>query len=94
MKIKRTTGGTAVFEFDKKKVYEPVVQIHTLQLSELLEFFCNQGIIIAAYAAIFFSKPIQKLSEGAQKIGGGDLNHRIKLSGSDELGQLAKVSTK
>ena len=48
------------------------------------------GIIIAAYAAIFFSKPIQKLSEGAQKIGGGDLNHRIKLSGTDELGQLAK----
>ena len=82
-------GGTAVFEFDRKKVYEPVVQIRTTIIGVAGVLFVI-GIIIAAYAAIFFSKPIQKLSEGAQKIGGGDLNHRIKLSGSDELGQLAK----
>ena len=81
--------GIAVFEFDKKKVYEPVVQIRTTIIGVAGVLFIV-GIIIAAYAAIFFSKPIQKLSEGAQKIGGGDLNHRIKLSGTDELGQLAK----
>jgi len=81
--------GIAVFEFDKKKVYEPVVQIRTTIIGVAGVLFII-GIIIAAYAAIFFSKPIQKLSEGAQKIGGGDLNHRIKLSGTDELGQLAK----
>jgi tetratricopeptide (TPR) repeat protein/HAMP domain-containing protein len=81
--------GIAVFEFDKKKVYEPVVQIRTTIIGVAGVLFIV-GIIIAAYAAIFFSKPIQKLSEGALKIGGGDLNHRIKLSGSDELGQLAK----
>lgn len=86
---KELRGGTAVFEFDKKKVYEPVVQIRTTIIGVAGILFII-GIIIAAYAAIFFSKPIQKLSEGAQKIGGGDLNHRIKLSGSDELGQLAK----
>lgn len=85
--------GIAVFEFDKRKVYEPVVQIRTtiIGVAGVLFFV---GIIIAAYAAIFFSKPIQKLSEGAQKIGGGDLNHRINLSGSDELGQLAKSFNK
>ena len=82
-------GGTAVFEFDKKKVYEPVVQIRTTIIGVEGVLFIV-GIIIAAYAAFVFSKPIQKLSEGAQKIGGGDLNHRIKLSGKDELGQLAK----
>ena len=81
--------GIAVFEFKKKKVYEPVVQIRTTIIGVAGVLFIV-GIIIAAYAAIFFSKPIQKLSEGAQKIGGGDLNHRIKLSGTDELGQLAK----
>ncbi len=81
--------GIAVFEFDKKKVYEPVVQIRTTIIGVAGILFIV-GIIIAAYAAIFFSKPIQKLSEGAQKIGSGDLNHRIKLSGTDELGQLAK----
>lgn len=81
--------GIAVFEFDKKKVYEPVVQIRTTIIGVAGVLFIV-GIIIAAYAAFAFSKPIQKLSEGAQKIGGGDLNHRIKLTGSDELGQLAK----
>ncbi|MBK9502891.1 MAG: SpoIIE family protein phosphatase [Leptospiraceae bacterium] len=86
---KELRGGTAVFEFDKKKVYEPVVQIRTTIIGVAGVLFVI-GIFIAAYAAFVFSKPIQKLSEGAQKIGGGDLNHRIKLSGKDELGQLAK----
>ena len=72
-----------------KKVYEPVVQIRTTIIGVAGVLFVI-GIFIAAYAAFVFSKPIQKLSEGAQKIGGGDLNHRIKLSGKDELGQLAK----
>ncbi len=87
-KIKRRVGAT-VFEFDRKKVYEPVVQIRTtiILVAGVLMLI---GVIIALYAAIFFSKPILKLSEGARKIGSGDLNYRIKLSGNDEIGQLAQ----
>lgn len=87
-KVKRRVGA-AIFEFDRKKVYEPVVQIRTTILLVAGILFII-GVIIALYAAIFFSKPILKLSEGAQKIGGGDLNYRIKLTGSDEIGQLAQ----
>lgn len=35
-------------------------------------------------------KPIKKLSEGASLIGQGDLDHRIDIKSSDELGRLAK----
>ncbi|MCE9499914.1 MAG: tetratricopeptide repeat protein [Leptospira sp.] len=80
--------GTAVFEFDRDKVYEPVVQIRTtiLGVASVLFIF---GIIIALYIAFYFARPIHKLSEGARIIGDGNLNHRIKLTGKDELGQLA-----
>jgi tetratricopeptide (TPR) repeat protein/HAMP domain-containing protein len=81
--------GAAIFEFDKKKVYEPVVQIRTTIILVAAVIFII-GIIIALYTAIVFSKPILKLSEGARLIGSGDLNFRIKLTGKDEIGLLAQ----
>lgn len=81
--------GTAVFEFDKSKVYEPVVQIRTTIIGVSGILFVL-SLVIAGFFAIFFSKPIQKLSEGAEIIGSGNLNHRINLSGRDEIGQLAQ----
>jgi len=80
--------GTAVFEFDKEKVYESVMKIRTTVIGVASVIFLA-GIVIAIYSAIFFSKPIQILSDSARRIGEGDLNHRVKLSGKDELGQLA-----
>lgn len=80
--------GTAVFEFDKEKVYESVMKIRTTVIGVASVIFLA-GIVIAIYSAIFFSKPIQILSDSARRIGEGDLNHRVKLSGEDELGQLA-----
>lgn len=80
--------GTAVFEFDKNQVYEPVRKIRSSIIGVSGILFAV-GIIIAAFSAIMFSKPIQKLTDGAKIIGDGDLNHRITLKGKDELGQLA-----
>jgi tetratricopeptide (TPR) repeat protein/HAMP domain-containing protein len=82
--------GTAVFEFNKEKVYESVVKIRTTIIGVASVIFFA-GIIIAAYSAIFLSRPIQILTDGAQRIGEGDLDHRIGLQGKDELGQLAKT---
>ncbi|MCB1177244.1 MAG: tetratricopeptide repeat protein, partial [Leptospiraceae bacterium] len=80
--------GTAVFEFDRQKVYEKVQKVrYTIIVVSAILF--TLGIIIAAYSAIFLSKPILKLTEGAEKIGKGDLSYRIPLQGKDELGQLA-----
>ncbi len=80
--------GTAVFEFDKEKVYESVIKIRTTVIGVASVIFLA-GIVIAVYSAIFFSKPIQILSDSARRIGEGDLSHRVKLSGKDEIGQLA-----
>lgn len=81
--------GTAVFDFDREKVYEPVVKIReTIIIVSTVLFFI--GIMIAVLAAFSFSKPIQILSEGAKLIGDGDLNYRIPIHGKDEIGQLAR----
>ncbi|WP_243393360.1 tetratricopeptide repeat protein [Leptospira perolatii] len=80
--------GAAVFEFDKEEVYLPVNQIRATIFAVGGILFII-GIGIAFYSAVEFSKPIRKLAEGAKLIGSGNLNHRIELTGKDELGQLA-----
>jgi tetratricopeptide (TPR) repeat protein/HAMP domain-containing protein len=82
--------GAAIFEFDKEKVYESVKKIR-LTIIVVSSILFTLGIIIAAYSAIFLSRPIQTLTDGAKQIGDGDLSFRIKLQGKDELGQLAST---
>lgn len=82
--------GTAVFDFDKDKVYEPVVEIRETIIVVSSVLFVL-GIIIAFFAAFRFTRPIQLLSEGAKLIGEGDLNYRIPIGGRDEIGQLAST---
>lgn len=36
------------------------------------------------------TRPLRRLSEGALRIGGGDLNHDIPVESNDEIGQLAR----
>ncbi len=53
------------------------------------------GIIIAIFiggvVAHRITKPIQKLKEGADKIGDGDLKTRIEVTSKSEVGQLANT---
>ncbi len=46
-------------------------------------------LAIALLFARNISKPIRVLTEGSQKIGGGDLDHRIEIYSKDEIGNLA-----
>lgn len=80
--------GTAVFNFDKEIVYQPVMEIRkTIIVVSSILFL--MGILVALIAAITFSKPIQLLAEGAKLIGQGDLSYRIPIRGKDEISQLA-----
>lgn len=80
--------GTAVFDFDKEIVYQPVMEIRkTIIVVSSILFI--MGIFVALIAAFMFSKPIQLLAEGAKLIGQGDLNYRIPIHGKDEISQLA-----
>ncbi|MBE7411182.1 MAG: HAMP domain-containing protein [Leptospiraceae bacterium] len=80
--------GAAVFEFDKKLVYAPINKIRdTIILTSVIVF--SFAVIIGIIAAIVLTRPILQLSKGANIIGGGNLNHRIKVQSSDEIGELA-----
>lgn len=84
----RMRVGTAVFDFDKNKVYEPVFLIRQTVIIVASVLF-TIGIILALLAAFSLSKPLEKLSEGARLIGQGDLNYRFPISSKDEIGNLA-----
>lgn len=82
--------GAAIFDFDKKEVYYPVQKIRNtiILVSGVL---LTIAIGIALIASVLFSKPIQKLTEGARLIGQGQLDHRIHLDLADEIGELANT---
>ncbi len=80
--------GTAIFEFDSKEIFAPIVDLRNsifLYSSILLLV----GIGIALFLSISLSLPLQVLNDGANEFGAGDFSHRILLKGQDEIGQLA-----
>ncbi len=52
--------------------------------------FLALAILASIILASITINPIRKLSQGAVLIGQGDLDHRIDIKSSDELGQLAR----
>ncbi|MET0595125.1 MAG: methyl-accepting chemotaxis protein [Polyangiaceae bacterium] len=52
------------------------------------------AILLTGFAALFITRsivaPTRELLEGANQIGGGNLGHRIKLTGNDELTRLSE----
>ena len=48
------------------------------------------GIVVAVGLSLLFTRPIGLLRDGAQKIGEGNLNFRIRITTRDELGELAQ----
>jgi two-component sensor histidine kinase/HAMP domain-containing protein len=47
------------------------------------------SLIVVRFVRILIVKPMDHLRDGAERIGQGDLNHRINLTRKDEIGQLA-----
>ncbi|MBL0057657.1 MAG: HAMP domain-containing protein [Elusimicrobia bacterium] len=48
------------------------------------------GIVVAVGLAVLLARPIGLLRDGAHKIGEGNLDHRIRITTRDELGELAQ----
>jgi len=49
------------------------------------------AVAVGLYLLRSISRPVARLREGAQRIGGGDLSARVDLRGDDEIGALAGV---
>lgn len=62
-----------------------------LQLNLLLTgLFLGTGIGLAMLLSRGLHQPLRQLIDGAQRIGNGDLEHRIEIQGHNELGLLGK----
>ncbi len=81
--------GTAVFEFNKEQIYQPVTEL-TNYIIIATAILLLLGLVIGLLSSILFAEPVRVLSRGAAVIGGGDLSHRIDINQKDELGDLAR----
>lgn len=48
------------------------------------------AIIVGLFVTRRLTQPLKSLSEGASQVAKGDLSHRVKVTSSDEIGELAK----
>jgi signal transduction histidine kinase len=47
------------------------------------------GVVLSGWAASRVTRPVESLARAARQVAGGDWNTHVKVSSSDELGQLA-----
>ncbi len=67
-------------------IWQSVGVVGLIQMAGILTGF----VLLAFVLYRWVGKPIKRLSESTQKIGGGDLSHHIAVDSDDELGQLAR----
>jgi signal transduction histidine kinase/CheY-like chemotaxis protein len=81
-------GWRLITEQPRAEAYAPVRRaLATALLILVLAVLAGSGVGIVLARRVV--RPIQQLAEGADRIGEGQLDHRIELARSDELGQLA-----
>jgi len=67
-----------------------LIQKKFILLSALLLVSTIGTLGIAVYFTVkYFTKPINDLAKGAERVGGGDLTYRAKIQTKDEVGKLA-----
>jgi two-component system, sensor histidine kinase ChiS len=81
--------GAAIFDFDRDNLFYRVTEVQT-NITNFSIAIVLVSILCTFIASGFFTRPIEKLKQGAIIIGSGDLNYRITKSSSDEIGQLGQ----
>ncbi|MCB1200162.1 MAG: tetratricopeptide repeat protein [Leptospiraceae bacterium] len=81
--------GTAVFEFNKETVYRPIEETRST-IFYVSSIIFAIAILIAIITAVILTRPILRLADGARIIGEGNLQHKIDVSSTDEIGNLAR----
>lgn len=81
-------GWRLITEQPRDEAYAPVRRALVTALW-ILALAVLAGSAVGIVLARRVVRPIQRLAEGADRIGEGQLEHRIELARSDELGQLA-----
>lgn len=81
--------GPQRFIFEAARIRNPETDLQKLVI--VLLFFLT-AILLTAYLSIrHILKPIHWLGAGVEKVGRGELSHRVPVKGKDELGRLAEA---
>ncbi len=83
-----TRVGTVRLGFSDKMIRDQIQRM-TMNISIIALFFMGASVFGAILLSSITIRPIRTLSEGAAVIGTGNLDYKIKLKTSDEIGQLA-----
>ncbi len=76
--------------FSGKEITIAIKQIKNL-IFAITVFVLILGLLISWVMVSFITKPVRVLTEGAQIIGTGNLDHKIIIPTKDEIGQLAET---
>ena len=79
-----------ITEIDQAEAFAPVVG-----LARVITGIASAISILAGLLGFFFARtitrPVQQLAAGAEKIGGGNLEHRVGTESKDEIGGLSRA---
>lgn len=94
--IKRTYEGQVsnigqVYIRSSKGKIEKAIGSARFQIIAIAVIVSALGSVVAVILSGFITTPVKRLAEGARRIGEGDLNVRVKVSGRDEIGQLSST---
>lgn len=82
-----------VTKIDLSEALIPIQRLSVIMFLIFLAAFITT-ILIVIYAARSITEPIQKLKRGAEIIGLGQLDYRLKIHSTDEIGDLANTFNK
>ena len=82
-------GWIILVEKDQNEALQPIFELEQ-NLSVIILFAILLVIFIGLYFSGRLTKPIESLTQAAQKISKGDLNKRAEVSSNDEVGVLAR----
>lgn len=82
-----------VAKIDAREAFVDVTNLRNLAVVILIIVIAISGIL-AFYVANSISKPIKRLSRGAEIIGSGNLDYKVGITSKDEIGQLSRVFDK
>ena len=83
-------GWGLVVKSDMDEALEPLLAFRR-QSTELGISLAAFAILLGTLLGLWFAKPIHDLAAAAQRVGEGDLDARVDVSGRDEVGLLARA---
>jgi len=81
--------GTIYLGISLSNLYSKSIQIRRVIISIVIIVMIISTLMLFIVVRLFIHEPLNLLISGTEKIGKGDLSHRVKIKSKDEIGKLA-----